>query len=310
MPHENLKLYSLLSRLPFPKSYLGKIMLLVFVGTHVPLLALTFYFTLTWPIEYRAVKIIVITLIATLVGTAFALYLLYSLLRPVSLTSEMLREYINEKKMPNLPTDFQDQVGRLMADVQYTVRYLNDIINSLETMTITDYLTKVYNRNGGERRIREDISRVERSGDDMSLVMFDIDDFKLINDRYGHSTGDVCLKHIINIISEGIRRGDWIARWGGDEFILLMLNVDEEACASIMKRFIESLRDNPIYTAHGDRVDLTLSVGICQYSIGDDVADLFKKADAALLKAKREGKGQVVCYSSSTSLAYTKWSEK
>ncbi|HEX3035481.1 MAG TPA: GGDEF-domain containing protein, partial [Thermodesulfobacteriota bacterium] len=120
MPHENLKLYSLLSRLPFPKSYLGKIMLLVFVGTHVPLLSLIFYFTLTWPIGYQAVKIIVITLIATLVGTAFALYLLYSLLSPVSLTSEMLREYINEKKMPNLPTDFQDQVGRLMADVQYT----------------------------------------------------------------------------------------------------------------------------------------------------------------------------------------------
>ena len=310
MTQENLKLYSLLSRLPFPRSYLGKIMLLVFLGIHVPLIALIFYFTLSWPLGDKAIKIIVLTLIATLLGTALALYLLYSLLRPVSLTSQMLRVYINEKRIPDLPTGFKDQVGRLMADVQYTVEYLNDIINSLETTSTTDYLTKVYNRNGGERRLREDISRIERGGDYMSLVMFDIDDFKLINDKYGHTTGDACLKHVIEVISNGIRKGDWIARWGGDEFILLMLNAEEEASANIMVRIVESLQDNPFSTANGDEINLTLSVGICQYSSGDDEEGLFKKADSALLEAKRAGKGKIVCYNSSTPLAYGKMGEK
>src|ERR1700758_299864 len=131
-----LNFYSFLSRLPFPKSYLGKILLVAFLGAHVPLLTLIFYFVLSSPLRLESkLHISAITLIATLLGTAFTLYALYSLLAPISLVSRTLYEYIADKKMPNLPTHFTDQAGRLMADVQYTVKQMDELIDSLEKIS-------------------------------------------------------------------------------------------------------------------------------------------------------------------------------
>jgi diguanylate cyclase (GGDEF)-like protein len=208
----------------------------------------------------------------------------------------MLRDYINDKKVPELPTQFTDEVGRLMADIQYTVKNSDELIQSLEKTSMTDYLTGVYNRYSCEMRLGEDIARVRRGGETMSLVMLDIDDFKLINDRYGHYNGDACLKQIVDIIRNNIRQGDWLARWGGDEFILLLFNSDEESSVGTMKRIGVALGENPITSEH-DNISLTLSIGICQYNGEDAPEILFRKVDIALLQAKHRGKGQIVAYS-------------
>lgn len=292
----NLLIYSLLSALPFPTSYLGKIMLVAFLGIQVPLLALIFY-SLYLPGEFDSkLKVLIIALVATVLGIAFTLYMLYLLLSPVSLASRMLRDYINDKKVPELPTQFTDEVGRLMADIQYTVKNSDELIQSLEKTSMTDYLTGVYNRYSCEMRLGEDIARVRRGGETMSLVMLDIDDFKLINDRYGHYNGDACLKQIVDIIRNNIRQGDWLARWGGDEFILLLFNSDEESSVGTMKRIGVALGENPITSEHDD-ISLTLSIGICQYNGEDGPETLFRKVDLALLQAKHRGKGQIVAYS-------------
>jgi diguanylate cyclase (GGDEF)-like protein len=291
-----LLIYSLLSQLRFPKSYLGKIMLVAFLGIHVPLLALIFY-SLYLPGEFDSnVRILIIALVATILGTGFSLYMLYLLLSPVSLASRMLRDYINHKKVPELPTHFTDEVGRLMADIQYTVKNSDELIQSLEKTSMTDYLTGVYNRYSCEMRLGEDMARARRSGDTMSLVMLDIDDFKLINDRYGHYNGDACLKRVVDIIRNNIRQGDWLARWGGDEFILLLFNSDEESSVGTMKRIGAALGENQTTNEH-DNISLTLSIGICQYNGEDGPEALFRKVDIALLQAKRRGKGQIFAYS-------------
>lgn len=292
----NLLIYSLLSALPFPTSYLGKIMLVAFLGIQVPLLALVFY-SLYLPGEFDSkLEIVIIALVATVLGTAFTLYMLYLLLSPVSLASRMLRDYINDKKVPELPTQFTDEVGRLMADIQYTVKNSDELIQSLEKTSMTDYLTGVYNRYSCEMRLGEDIARARRGGETMSLVMLDIDNFKLINDRYGHYNGDACLKQIVDIIRNNIRQGDWLARWGGDEFILLLFNSDEESSVGTMKRIGAALGENPITNEH-DNISLTLSIGICQFNGEDGPETLFRKVDLALLQAKHRGKGQIVAYS-------------
>jgi diguanylate cyclase (GGDEF)-like protein len=292
----NLLIYSLLSALPFPTSYLGKIMLVAFLGIHVPLLALIFYsLYLPGGLDSK-LQLLIIALVGTVLGTGFTLYMLYLLLSPVSLASRMLRDYINDKKVPELPTQFTDEVGRLMADIQYTVKNSDELIQSLEKTSMTDYLTGVYNRYSCEMRLGEDIARVRRGGETMSLVMLDIDDFKLINDRYGHYNGDACLKQIVDIIRNNIRQGDWLARWGGDEFILLLFNSDEESSVGTMKRIGVALGENPITSEH-DNIGLTLSIGICQYNGEDALEILFRKVDIALLQAKHRGKGQIVAYS-------------
>ena len=139
----NLQFYSFLSRFRHPKSYKGKIMLVAFVGTHVPLLSLLTYFiiSVSFPFEMK-VRVIVIALVATLIGTAITLYALHNLLAPITVTFLALREYLSKKKLPNLPTEFTDEVGTLMADTSHTIRQLDEVIDHLASY---DDLTKLPN---------------------------------------------------------------------------------------------------------------------------------------------------------------------
>lgn len=296
-------LYSLLSQFPFPRSYSGKIILVTFLGIHAPLLISLSYLSAYCPFNFDStIWTFSITLFAILIGTAFTSYVLNSLLSPISLISSTLREYVNGNKVPDLPTHFTDEVGRLMSDVQYAVSHLDGFIRSLEELSMTDYLTGVYNRYSGEKRLREDISRAKRAGNKISLAMLDIDNFKLINDKYGHDVGDLCLKHIVKVMEINIRKGDWLVRWGGDEFVLILFNSDKESAERIVERICLAVQEYPIHTSQGE-INLMLSAGICQYNGQDNAEGLFKKADSALLLAKRLGKSQVINYIDSTSLS-------
>lgn len=220
MVEGRLKICALLSRLPYPKSYMGKILVATFLGIHVPLLALVFFLLVSSAIDLSStLHVLAIALLAT---TAATLYVLYALLAPVSLASRALRSYLDVNKVPDLPTHFDDQGDRLMADVQYTVAQLDEVIRSLEEESAKDYLTGAYNRRACEERLAEDVARVERTGDALTLAVLDLDRFKTINDRYGHQTGDACLKHLADTIRRNTRESDWLARWGGDDFILVL----------------------------------------------------------------------------------------
>lgn len=290
------KFYSLLSRLPFPKSYPGKIMLVIFFGTSLPMLTIIFYLLIFFTLSIMAtLQILGITLLVTILGTGFTIYTLRLLLSPLTLVSRNLYDYVNDRKLPDLPTHFTDEAGRLMGLTQHTIGSIDNLIQSLEKASITDHLTGAYNRHSGEKRLKEDISRVKRSGGTISLVMLDIDDFKLINDQYGHDTGDVCIKHFVNIMRSNIREGDLLVRWGGDEFLLILFNSDLQFSGKILERICLAIKDQPAQTYQGE-IDLTMSVGICEYNGKDSAEIFFKKADSALLLAKRLGKSQIIYY--------------
>ncbi len=144
-----MKLYALLSRLPSPKSYLGKILLVAFVGVHMPLILLVLYLAL---LPARTGSIVVALLFATLLGTAATLYALHALLAPVSLAAGALRDYRERGATPDLPTGFPDRAGRLMDDVRHTATELNGVIRSLEDLSTRDPLTRLPNRSLGESR--------------------------------------------------------------------------------------------------------------------------------------------------------------
>lgn len=272
-------------------------MIIAFFGTQVPLLTLIIYSVFSNPLGYESiVRILTFTVVASLLGTAFTLYILYHLLSPVSLASKNLREYITDKKMPDLPTFYKDEAGQLMADVQYTVSHIDKLIRSLEKTSSTDYLTGIDNRFAAEKRLKKDIARSNRNNNVMTLILLDLDDFKRINDQYGHDIGDFCLKHVINIIKSDIRGSDWIARWGGDEIMLMLFDSDELFASTVLERISSSLEENSIPNSQG-LITITISVGVCEYKSNYTFEQYFKKVDNALLEAKRRGKGQIV-YSS------------
>lgn len=297
---EGLRIYTFLARLPFPNSYRGKFLLAAFVGLHVPLLALTFYVVLDSRASLGAtLPLLVVVVLATLTGTAATLYVLSALLAPVSLSSRALREYVERGTAPDLPTHLTDLAGKLMADLQHTVdhaQHLERTVRLLEELSALDYLTSVYNRRAGEKRLEEDIARLRRGEGELTLAVLDVDRFKLVNDRYGHQAGDVCLKHVADTLERNIRRGDWISRWGGDEFIVALWNTggDNSSPVSVLERVVADLEENPARIAQGEEIPLTLSGGVHRCTGEEDAQACFATADRALYFAKRAGRGKIV----------------
>src|SRR5215203_437424 len=229
MDNDKLRLYRALSRAPYPKSYVGKIFLTAFLGTHVPLLALLVYFERRRRFGLRsALRILSVTVPATLGGTALTLWAMHALSAPTVLASKALRRYLQSGELPELPVGYTDRAGRLMADVQYTVERLDAAMRSLEELATRDHLTGAYNRRAAEERIAEDLKRAERGGGTLSLALFDLDHLKAINDEHGHRAGDACVVRSAEVLNRNMRAGDWVARWGGDEFVVGMWNTQVE----------------------------------------------------------------------------------
>ena len=300
MRNDELRLYEALSRAPFPKSYLGKVFLAAFFGTHVPLLSLVVYLVRDPRVGSRATmrRILVVALFATLGGTAATLWALYALSAPVSLASKALRRYLQQREVPRLPTSYPDRAGRLMADVQYTIERLDGALRSLQELATKDHLTGTLNRRAGEERLAQDVARAQRArgGATLTLAVLDLDQFKPLNDRQGHHAGDTCLKHFAEVLARNVREGDWVARWGGDEFVVAFWHEEggELFVERVLERVAEDLRQNPAVLPDGKEVRLTFSGGVCRWKAEDGGAELLSKADGALYQAKAKGGDTVV----------------
>jgi diguanylate cyclase (GGDEF)-like protein len=289
-----LRIYALLSRLGFPKSYQAKIILVAFLSTYVPLVGLGLYLLLSSPLSLRsALHLLALLLIAAFIGSATAHWALRGLLAPIRLTSHSIREYLDSKRVPDLPVSFTDEVGKLMAAVQYAVDNLDATIRSLEGLSGTDHLTGLHNRR--EKRLAEDVARVRRGGGVLTVGVVDVNRFKSINDTYGHQAGDVCIQHVAVVIRRNIRESDWLARWGGDEFVLALHDASPFAPTELaLQRIVRDLKDSPVRVLQGEELVLTVTIGAIRYSGKDDVQDLLTKADEAMYEAKREGRSWIL----------------
>src|SRR5215211_1389037 len=201
LKNKDLKTYASLARIGFPKSFSGKIMLVVFAGTHLPLVVLVLYLLLASPGGLGTHSgVLAALLIATLLT-------LRALLAPVRLASSSLEAYLDDRRKPELPIGFSDEAGRLMADVQHAVDHLDSTILSLEGLSGTDHLTGLPNRRKGEERLAEDHARAKRGGAILTVAVVDVDNFKAINDTHGHQAGDVCIRHVARVIRRSVREG-------------------------------------------------------------------------------------------------------
>jgi len=159
-----------------------------------------------------------------------------------------------------------------------------------EKQAATDQLTGLLNRHAMEVLIDEEISLSHRQlQPPMSLLMVDIDHFKQINDTYGHHVGDEVLKFFANTLKPHLRRKDYLARWGGEEFIILSLDssIDDAAI------FAEQLRSAIASFQHETLPSFTVSIGIAEYQPGQSFESWYKKADLLLYEAKEKGRNRI-----------------
>src|SRR5258705_1122542 len=295
---ERMKIYRMLARLgPVRDSYAGKFALAAFVGGMIPLVLFIVYLLVARADLETMYPILAALVLACFMGFLGTLWLLRELLVPIDLTAETLRSYIDSRKMPDLPVHFPDRAGRLMEGTQYTLSQLHETINRLERVSDTDDLTGIYNRRAGEKRLAEEVARAERDLQTFQIAFFDINNFKAINDTHGHSAGDACISHLAALLGLNTRRGDWVARWGGDEFVVGLHR--NRALKMVMERIVKAIETTPCEIAPGVDTRVEVSCGVAEYRFGDGPAGLLADADKAMYSAKElsHGDGEShVCY--------------
>ena len=168
-----------------------------------------------------------------------------------------------------------------------------DLYKKVESLSIHDYLTGLYNSRYFYKELERELSRAKRYPESMALIMLDIDHFKSFNDNYGHLIGDKILKSVADILTNNIRENDIAARYGGDEFIILLLNIPISEAKNIAERIRESLL-NKKFNIGGESLSITSSIGITPLSKSDSSTKQFiNRADKALYKAKQLGRNRI-----------------
>jgi diguanylate cyclase (GGDEF)-like protein len=167
------------------------------------------------------------------------------------------------------------------------------LVDRLAGTARTDPLTGLRNRRAYDELMCLEIARAERSGQPLALVLGDLDNFKTVNDRFGHPAGDEVLQRVAAVLQHGERRIDAAVRLGGEEFALVLPNTDSEGGYLVAERMRHGIRSAFV----ADEVPVTMSFGVASYpDHANDAADLFEAADRALLTAKKTGRDRsVVC---------------
>ncbi len=198
------------------------------------------------------------------------------------------------KKLNALNSSLESKVHERTEELQNANERLTDLNTELEQISITDSLTKVYNRRYFMERLRQETKRVNRYGPPVSLLMIDIDFFKKVNDSYGHQAGDTVLAGVAGLINGKLRETDLIARYGGEEFCLVATGTEKPG-AQILAERVRKLIEDAEFEHGTDHIKVTISIGIGTWdvSIGEDFEALISRADTALYRAKTEGRNRV-----------------
>jgi diguanylate cyclase (GGDEF)-like protein len=183
-----------------------------------------------------------------------------------------------------------------ISTIQNTItEFLLDISNTLLTAQFQfDQLTTAINRGTLEVILKKEISEISRDIKSSSCVVFvDIDKFKNINDAHGHASGDIVLKEVVALFKKHTRSYDIIARWGGEEFIILLPNTDLQAAFDTTERIRMAIKEHPFLIQNDDVINLTCSFGISSILADDSVESVVSRADDLLYFAKESGRDQV-----------------
>jgi len=185
----------------------------------------------------------------------------------------------------------KDSKGELIAGIEIVrdITKHKQAEKELEILATTDKLTGAYNRTKFKEIIEREIEMVKRFNTPLSMIIFDIDHFKEVNDRYGHDVGDYVLQTIADIVRENIRKIDYFVRWGGEEFMILSSETNLDKAHALAERIRKIIEKHKFKTVR----QVTVSFGVTQFKKRDTENNFIKRADDTMYKAKKEGRNRV-----------------
>jgi diguanylate cyclase len=208
-----------------------------------------------------------------------------------------LNNYQQQSTLPNETDSLAIQLQTLVSKVQEMEQNEEEIRQRLEAekkRALTDPLTGLANREAYGERVHQEFLRWQRYGHPLTLAVIDIDFFKKFNDTYGHQTGDKVLKIVANSVVKKLREVDFMARFGGEEFVILLPETTAPNALKTLDRIREALAKAP-FRFKEEKVSITVSIGISEFKDNDTAEDVFARADEALYKAKEGGRNQCSC---------------
>lgn len=199
--------------------------------------------------------------------------------------------YIDMAVFSDKMCDLQSHLNNEVSRANQIIQELNNQVHELELTTTLDALTKAYNRHALQKDFAALLSK-DRISNQMFILMIDIDNFKLINDKYGHIAGDKVLIFVSKLIKKALRDGDKLYRYGGEEFVILLNRTDLEGASLVGHRLLNLSRQNkPLY--QNEQISVTLSIGLTTIHDGDTLDTLIHRSDVALYRAKKSGKDRL-----------------
>ncbi|BDX04939.1 GGDEF domain-containing protein [Planctobacterium marinum] len=176
----------------------------------------------------------------------------------------------------------KDQVEQVQAELQKRI-----------ALSMTDPLTGLLNRRAISNEFSDNNSLFNNRSQVHSIAIIDIDDFKQVNDNFGHRAGDEVLRGIAKLLKSHCREEDICCRWGGEEFVIALLESDKVVAMDTMQRLRRAIEQH-VFSVGEQQISVTVSIGVSEFTIGDDLGDIIDAADKAMYEAKKSGKNNVL----------------
>lgn len=205
-----------------------------------------------------------------------------------------LRRYIKLfKEHQNLTTKFST-IQQQLNEFENESQQLDEELTRVHKLSLTDELTQLPNRRALMQRLDDEVARVQRYGSPLALAIIDLDEFKPINDTFGHNAGDLVLRYFAETALAVLRHHDTVARYGGEEFAVLMPNTELDGALCALKKIQNEVGGSLCRVDDGIEIQVpTFSAGVALYNPGETTEELIKRADTAMYRAKRSGRNRV-----------------
>ena len=225
------------------------------------------------------------------VVSAVTLYFIikYKVLNPIRRLMYQAKLLSNKKLNKKFDWEQKDEIGKLGNAMNKTRISLKKMFSKLESQAIYDNLTQAYNRYGFESVFDSEVKRCNRYNRPISMIMFDIDFFKKVNDTYGHLAGDKVLIGICDLIQNQIRESDSLIRWGGEEFLVITPEIDLKNALQLAEK-IRRVVDETTFETIGH---ITISLAVAQKSVTENNEDFLKRVDDLLYNSKNSGRNKI-----------------
>ncbi len=275
----------MLDRLPAGGSYLGKMLLVAGIALLLP--AATVVLLLFAGPPLGSGMLLVVVGLSWLIGLTVCWLGLGALLGPLEDTAEAFTRYVENRKLSDLDSGVDDLAGRLMANTRRGVRLLDEARRQTAIDRTTDPLTGLINRRSAFRRLGADLLRSSRDEKPVCVALIEIDTLEDLVQRLGHDSADVIAKTVSHVIVGEIRRSDWVASFGNNQFLVGLWGVDAPAAEVALKRVAEKLKSNAEFP-------ITLSVGLIRAAESDRPDHVVADAANAMSQARNAGGNRVV----------------